>query len=101
MRIVQDLGGQLWIVSFVDFLRKEVFPEQVLAIITKNQNSALVMIRVLRHYDGNQRYIRHIAKRNFDLTKVPLEYVGDLKWYAKSTDDTDLLRKIEDCTTIN
>jgi len=106
LRLAREFGDRRWVERFGEFFRHEIHPGHATAIIAKSQDAALAIIRVL-HLCGDERFLQHLQSvyqqvsfspafgRRFDLTKVPLDYIGDLQWYARGTDDNKLLRDID------
>ncbi len=110
MRLAQESDGGRWLNNLGEFIRYEVPPDHAAAIFAKSQDAALTMIKLL-HLCGDEHLFQHLhseyqetqfspeRRRWFDVPKVPLDYIGDLQWYARATGNNELQRKIDHYTS--
>ena len=109
LRIVRELDDSRWYQRLTKNFRHEIDSDHAALLMTKGQDTALALIRVLRLCREGS-FLQHIqsvneefsflpAHRGFDITKIPLDYVVDLQWYATVTGDAELLRDIEHHTS--
>ena len=110
LRLMWEFGGRRWIERYGEEFRHEIHPDRAAAMITKSQDAALAIIRLVRLW-GDERFLQDLQGehqevsfspafgRRFDVTKVPLDYIGDLRWYAEATDNSKLLNDIDYLTS--
>ncbi len=106
MRLVQKSDKRHWINHLYEFIQYEIQPDHVVALFAKSQDAALTIIKVL-HLCGDEHLVQHLhgehqetqvspaLRRRFDVTKIPLDYIADLQWYARVTGNNELQREID------
>ncbi|MFW2500188.1 NACHT domain-containing protein [Clostridium diolis] len=86
----KDIG---WQMGFADRIICKVGVNNIKIMIGKSIESALVAIRILRLNKIDDFKTEFIW--SFDLLKVPIDYIGDVRWYATIKQDNNLLKNIE------
>ena len=101
LRLMREFGSGRMVERLGEFFRHEIHPSYAAAMIAKSQDTALATIRILR-FCGGEQFLQHQEApfspafvRRFDVTKVPIDYIGDLQWFAEATDNKILLHDID------
>jgi hypothetical protein len=106
LRLSREYGSESWCRGLSKYLYKEFKLSNLSSVFLKNQNAAISVIRVLRlsysteidksiKSSFSDRNLEFFPFRSFDVSSIPLDYVNDLLWYARMTNNEMLFKEIE------
>lgn len=105
-RLAREFGGEPWMERFgkegffEDLFHGAVGPERFIQMIEMRPEVALGWIRLAREV-GNTHWIERFGKESGDsgvrlnVGKLPLEYLGDIRWFAEMTHNDALMKEIQ------
>jgi hypothetical protein len=111
LRLVREFGGDRWGERYIEeFLERTMHPRRMhrkrmhrkrtIEMVGMRPEVAIEWLRLVREF-GGARWLERIGEEFFEraiyhtLSRIPLEYVGDIKWYAKITHNVSLMEKIQ------
>jgi len=107
LRLTQEFGGDRWRERYGEefFNRlmhpKRMHPKRLIEMMGRRPEVAIQWLRLARQL-GDDRWLKRFGEEFFEgaiyqnLSRIPLEYVRDIEWYAEITDNVPLMEKIRE-----
>ncbi|MBD2683032.1 MULTISPECIES: NACHT domain-containing NTPase [Nostoc] len=101
LRLLRELGATHWIERYGEKLLERIMhPRNFVEIRPEVAVEWLRLLRELGATHWIERYGEKLLERSirFNIGNIPLEYVQDIEWYARITNDSELIANLQSYT---